>query len=76
VLVLLAFSAAVVTPLIATIFATLPIQHFRHRRAFRDAVRRSGELSHEEREKAIQLLRPSPQSLAHRDPRVIPWWEG
>ena len=54
VLVLLAFSAAIVTLLIGVIFATLPIQYFRHRRAFRDAVRRRGELSEEEREKAIQ----------------------
>ena len=75
VLVLLAFSAAIVTLLIAMVFATLPIQYFRHRRAFRDAVRRSGELSEEEREKTIQLRRLAPQSFAYRDPRVIPWWE-
>ena len=75
VLVLLAFSAAVVTLLIVMIFATLPIQYFRHRRAFRDAVRRRGELSEEEREKAIQLRRLAPQSSAYRDPRAIPWWE-
>jgi hypothetical protein len=75
VLVLLAFSAAIVTLLIGVIFATLPIQYFRHRRAFRDEVRRRGELSEEEREKAIQLCRLAPQSFAYRDPRVISWWE-
>ena len=71
----LAFSAAIVTLLIVMVFATLPVQYFRHRRAFRDEVRRSGELSEEEREKAIQLRRLAPQSFAYRDPRVIPWWE-
>ena len=71
----LAFSAAIVTLLIVVIFATLPIQYFRHRRAFRDEVRRHGELSEEERQKAIQLRRLAPQSFAYRDPRVIPWWE-
>ena len=71
----LAFSAAIVTLLIVVIFATLPIQYFRHRRAFRDEVRRRGELSEEEREEAIQLRRLAPQSFAYRDPRVIPWWE-
>ena len=74
VLVLLAFSAAIVTLLIGVIFATLPIQYFRHRRAFRDAVRRRGELSEDEREKA-RLRRLAPQSSAYRDPRVTPWWE-
>ena len=71
----LAFSAAIVTLLIAMVFATLPIQYFRHRRAFRDAVRRSGEPSEGEREKAIQLRRLSLPSSGYRDPRVIPWWE-
>ena len=71
----LAFSAAIVALLIVVNFATLPIQYFRHRRAFRDEVQRHGELSKEEREKAIQLRRLAPQSFAYRDPRVIPWWE-
>ena len=73
VLALLAFSAAIVALLIG--FATLPIQYFRHRRAFRDEVRRRGELSEEEHANAIELRRLSHQSFAHRDPRVIPWWE-
>ena len=71
----LAFSAAIVALLIVVNFATLPIQYFRHRRAFRDEVRRRGDLSEEEREKAIQLRRLAPQSFAYRDPRVISWWE-
>ena len=75
VLALLALSAAIVALLIGVIFATLPFQYFRHRRAFRDEVRRRGELSEEEHANAIELRRLSPQSFAHRDPRVIPWWE-
>ena len=38
----LAFSAAIVTLLIGVIFTALPIQYFRHRRAFRDEVQRRG----------------------------------
>jgi hypothetical protein len=75
VLALLAFSAAIVTLLIGVIFATLPFQYLRHRRAFRDEVRRRGEFSEEEHANAIELRRLSHQSFAHRDPRVIPWWE-
>ena len=74
-LALLALSAAIVALLIGVIFTTLPFQYFRHRRAFRDEVRRRGELSEEEHANAIELRRLSPQSFAHRDPRVIPWWE-
>ena len=76
VLVLLACGAAVVTLMIVVLFASLPVQYFRHRRALRDEVRRRGALAERDRQKALAIHRMSMQtSYVYRDPRVIPWWE-
>jgi len=75
VLLALAASAVGVTLLVLAVFASMPCQYFRHRRARREEIRKRGALADEERRKALVLRRMDPESLAYRDPRVVPWWE-
>ena len=73
VLLALAASAVGVTLLVLAVFASMPCQYFRHRRARREEIRKRGALADEERRKALVLRRMDPEP--YRDPRVVPWWE-
>ena len=75
VLLALVVSAVGVTLLVLAVFALMPFQYLRHRRALREEIRKRGALSHEEREKALVVRRMAREPLAYRDPRVVPWWE-
>ena len=75
VLLALVVSAIGVTLLVLAVFALMPFQYLRHRRALRREVHKRGILSDEERQKALMIHRMGPEPIAYRDPRVIPWWE-
>ena len=75
VLLALVVSAIGVTLLVLAVFALMPFQYLRHRRALRREVHKRGVLSDEERQKALMIYRMGPEPIAYRDPRVIPWWE-
>ena len=61
--------------MVLAVFASMPCQYLRHRRALREEIRKRGALADEERRKALVLRRMDPEPLAYRDPRVVPWWE-
>jgi len=75
VLLTLAASAAGVTLFVLAVFAAMPAQYLRHRRALREEIRTRGALSDAEREDARERRRMGEEPSADRDPRVVPWWE-
>jgi TRAP-type C4-dicarboxylate transport system permease small subunit len=75
VLLTLALSAVGVTLFVLAVFAAMPSQYLRHRRALREEIRTRGALSDEEREDARVRRRIDGEPSADRDPRVVPWWE-
>ena len=75
VLLTLGAGAVGVTLFVLAVFASMPAQYLRHRRARREEIRQRGALSEEERAEALERHRMSPEPSADRDPRVVPWWE-
>src|ERR1043166_8535474 len=75
VLLTLAAAAVGVTLFVLAVFALMPVQYLRHRRALREEIRQHGALSDAEREEALVRRRMDGEPSADRDPRVVPWWE-